>query len=55
MIGKTVEETGLKKQQGIDLVEIWRRGLKINEYGPELLIDRGDVLIFAGDPEVIGV
>jgi len=53
LIGKTVEETGLKKQQGIDLVEIWRRGLKINEYGPELLIDRGDVLIFAGDPEVI--
>ncbi|MBL7112955.1 MAG: SLC13 family permease [Bacteroidales bacterium] len=52
-IGKTVEESGLKKQQGIDLVEIWRRGLKIKEYGPELLLDRGDVLIFAGDPDVI--
>ena len=53
LIGKTVEESGIKNQQGIELVELWRRGFKINQYGPELLLDRGDILMFAGDPEVI--
>jgi len=53
LIGKTVDEAGFKNQSGIDLVEIWRRGYKINEFGPELLLDRGDVLLFTGDTEKI--
>ncbi|KPK80650.1 MAG: potassium transporter TrkA, partial [Bacteroides sp. SM23_62_1] len=53
MIGKTVEESGFVNYPGIDLVEIWRRGYKITDFGPELLLDRGDTLIFAGDNETI--
>jgi len=53
LVGKTVEESGFNSFPGIDLVEIWRRGYKITDFGPELLMDRGDILIFAGDNETI--
>lgn len=53
LVGKTIEESGFKNFPGIDLVEIWRRGYKITDFGPELLMDRGDILIFAGDNETI--
>jgi di/tricarboxylate transporter len=53
LIGKTIEESGLINFPGIDLVEIWRRGFKINDFGQELLMDKGDILIFAGDNETI--
>ncbi len=53
LIGKTIEDSGFINFPGIDLVEIWRRGYKINDFGPELLMDKGDILIFAGDNETI--
>ncbi len=53
LAGKTVEEAGFKNLPGIDLVEIWRGNHRITDFGPELLLDRGDLLIFAGDNETI--
>jgi di/tricarboxylate transporter len=53
LIGKTIEEAGLRSQPGFHIVEIWRRGYKISVFGADFLLDRGDILIFAGETESI--
>ncbi len=53
LIGKTIEEAGLRSQPGFHIVEIWRRGYKISVFGADFLLDRGDILIFAGETEAI--
>ena len=53
LIGKTIEEAGLRSQPGFHIVEIWRRGYKISVFGADFLLDRGDILIIAGETESI--
>jgi di/tricarboxylate transporter len=53
LIGKTIEEAGLRNQPGFHIVEIWRRGYKISVFGADFLLDRGDILILAGETEAI--
>jgi di/tricarboxylate transporter len=53
LIGQTLEEAGLRQKPGFYIVEIWRRGNKITVFGDDFLLDRGDILIFAGDTEAI--
>jgi di/tricarboxylate transporter len=53
LIGKTIEEAGLRNQLGFHIVEIWRRGYKISVFGEDFLLDRGDILILAGETEAI--
>ena len=53
LIGKTVEGAHLRSQTGFYLVELWRRGYKITEFTDDLLLDKGDLLVFAGDTQVI--
>ncbi len=53
LIGKTIEEAGLRNQLGFHIVEIWRRGYKISVFGADFLLDRGDILILAGETEAI--
>lgn len=53
LIGKTIEEAGFRQQPGFYLLELWRRGYKITEFNPEFLLDRGDLLVFAGDTQLI--
>lgn len=53
LIGKTVEEAHLRAQTGFYLMELWRRGYKITEFTDDLLLDKGDLLVFAGDTQVI--
>ena len=53
LIGKTIEGAGLRNQMGFHIVEIWRRGYKISVFGADFLLDRGDILIFAGETEAI--
>lgn len=48
LIGKTVGEGGLRNLSGIYLVEIARGAEVISPVGPQEVIQRGDVLIFAG-------
>ncbi len=52
-IGKSIEEAGLRHKPGFYIVEIWRRGYKITVFGADFLLDKGDVLIFAGETEAI--
>jgi len=53
LIGKTIEDAGLRNQPGFHIVEIWRRGYKISVFGADFLLDRGDILLFAGETEAI--
>jgi di/tricarboxylate transporter len=49
LIGKTIEESGLADLKGLFLVEILRRSFRIAAVAPDVILDRGDVLVFAGE------
>lgn len=49
LVGLTIEESGLRNLPGIYLVEIHRMNKKIFVVSNNLLIEKGDVLKFAGD------
>ena len=53
LIGKTVEEAGLRKLKGLFLVEIIRKSFKISSVKPNVILQQDDILIFAGDTETI--
>lgn len=53
LIGQTIEDAGLRNQPGFYILEIWRRGYKITVFGSDFLLDRGDILIFAGETDAI--
>jgi di/tricarboxylate transporter len=53
LIGMTVKEAGLVDLKGLYLVEIMRRSFRISAVSPEVILDRGDVLIFAGETDKI--
>jgi di/tricarboxylate transporter len=53
LIGRTVKEAGLIDLKGLYLVEIMRRSFRISAVSPEVILDRGDVLVFAGETDRI--
>ncbi len=53
LIGKTVEEAGLRNLKGLFLVEIIRRSFKISSVKPNVILQQDDLLLFAGDTETI--
>ncbi|MDA3953341.1 MAG: SLC13 family permease [Bacteroidales bacterium] len=53
LIGKTIEEAGLRNLKGLFLVEIIRRSFKIPSVKPNIILQQDDLLIFAGDTETI--
>jgi di/tricarboxylate transporter len=53
LIGKTVEEAGLRNLKGLFLAEIQRRSFKVSPVSPDMIIDKDDILVFAGDTEKI--
>ncbi|OFX22053.1 MAG: potassium transporter TrkA [Bacteroidetes bacterium GWA2_31_9b] len=53
LIGKTISDSGLLTLKGLYLVEIARKNYKISTVLPDLIIQQEDLLIFAGDTEVI--
>lgn len=53
LIGKTIEESGLAGLKGLYLIEIIRKKYKISVVLNDLTIQQDDLLIFAGDTEVI--
>jgi Trk K+ transport system NAD-binding subunit len=50
LVGKTLKESKLREQMGINLVGIWERG-KFQKPHPDLEIKNESVLIMAGSPE----
>ncbi len=53
LIGKTIEEAGLRNLKGLFLVEIIRKSFKISSVKPNVILQQEDILIFAGDTERI--
>jgi di/tricarboxylate transporter len=49
LIGKTVGEAGLTDIQGLLLIAILRRSFRITEVPADVVLDRGDILVFAGE------
>ncbi|HSH51261.1 MAG TPA: SLC13 family permease, partial [Bacteroidales bacterium] len=53
LIGKTIEEANLRNLKGLFLVEIIRKSFKISSVQPNVILQKDDILIFAGDTETI--
>ncbi len=53
LVGKTVEQAGLRHLQRVYLIEIDRRGTAITVVSPEEILQEGDRLVFAGDTDAI--
>ncbi len=50
LIGKTVQDASLRNLKGLFLVEIRRKKKDITPVPPDLVLEKGDKLFFAGDP-----
>ena len=53
LIDKSVEEGDLRNLKGLFLIEIIRNELAISPVSPEMIIEKGDHLIFAGDTSTV--
>ncbi len=53
LVGKTVEQAGLRHLQRVYLIEIDRNGTAITVVSPEEILQGGDRLVFAGDTDAI--
>jgi di/tricarboxylate transporter len=53
LIGTTIEESGLRNLRGLYLVEILRNERRVFVVSNNMVIEEGDMLIFAGDREPV--
>ncbi len=53
LIGKSITEAKLRNLKGLFLVEIIRKNKKISPVSPTEVLEKGDILIFAGETESI--
>ena len=53
LIGKSIEDAGLRNLKGLFIVEIVRGDKFILPVAPSEVLEEGDTLLFAGDPESI--
>jgi di/tricarboxylate transporter len=53
MIGKTIEQANLRNLPGLFLVEITRGEERLPAVSPSILLEAGDILVFAGDTGTI--
>jgi di/tricarboxylate transporter len=53
LIGKTVGESGLQDIQGLELAAIIRKSFRITAVPSDVVLDKGDILVFTGDTKNI--
>jgi di/tricarboxylate transporter len=53
LIGQTVGDCGLRDIKGLELVAIIRKSFRINAVPADVVLDKGDILVFAGDTKNI--
>ena len=53
LLGKTIEQAGLRNLKGLYIVEISRAKRRLLAVSPNVLLLEGDVLVFAGDTNTI--
>lgn len=53
LVGKTIEQAGLRHLQRVYLIEIERNGIALAAVSPDEVLQGGDRLVFAGDTDAI--
>ncbi|TXI17097.1 MAG: TRAP transporter large permease subunit [Nitrosomonas sp.] len=53
LVGKTIEQAGLRHLQRVYLIEIERNGMVVSVVSPDEVLQGGDRLVFAGDTDAI--
>ncbi len=53
LTGNTIEESGLKSLRGLKLVEVIRESYKISPVTTDVILEKNDTLVFAGDTSTI--
>jgi di/tricarboxylate transporter len=53
IVGKTIEEAGLRNLKGLFIVEISREKDRLSAVSPQEVLKAGDVLVFAGDTNTV--
>lgn len=53
IVGKTIEEAGLRNLRGLFIVEISRENDRLSAVSPQEILKTGDVLVFAGDTNTV--
>lgn len=53
LVGKSIEENGLRRLEGLYLLEIERQGHLISPVGPEERLQANDTLVFTGEVEKV--
>jgi di/tricarboxylate transporter len=53
LIGKTIEEANLRNLRGLFLVEVSRGDTRYSAVSPGVVLEEGDILVFAGDTNTI--
>ncbi len=53
LVGKTIEQAGLRHLQRVYLIEIERNGIALPVVSPDEVLQGGDRLVFAGDTDAI--
>lgn len=53
IVGKTIEEAGLRNLKGLFIVEISRESDRKSAVSPQEILKAGDVLVFAGDTNTV--
>ena len=53
IIGKTIEEAGLRNLKGLYIVELSRGNQHLSAVSPLVILKEGDLLVFAGDTETV--
>lgn len=54
LIHKSVESAGLRSLKGLYLVEVIRRDISYSPVAPNFILEKNDVLIFAGETNIVG-
>ncbi|MBN2613063.1 MAG: SLC13 family permease [Bacteroidales bacterium] len=53
LMGKTIQESGLKDLRGLYLIEMVRDSFRVSPVANDLIIEKNDVLLFAGETDDI--
>ena len=54
-IGQTLRSLGLREKTGVNLIGIYRQGTLKTSPGPEIVLEKNDVLVILGDRDERGL
>jgi len=55
MVGKSIEDSGIRKRTGVTIIALSRKGRSIISPPPETVFEEGDLIVAIGEREQIKV